>query len=378
MQLWEDGQPPASDITAKARGDSSRRRTLYEFPTHWSEPDQAPRRSLPPPPRNALRRCSTTAVSAYVQLFASEEQALRPRSSLWDGVDGGEVTVETCDGVLFPACATLFRLVSPVLAAQLSSLSSSSSSSASSSRPHRIRVPETSAVIALLLAIYHPSAEPPSADLLGTFHALIAAEKYKMQKALRHLRSALSALAESDAADPILLYGIACRCGMHELATTAAKRTLRTEPEPAPVMYARLDGLGISAGCLHRLLVYQRKSREAARAVVDGWWRMNLERSCGLGKWGKDGSTPCWYERYMTAIGRQAWPNAASVTDTDLLRGVVSSCPRLKRGYGRKRGPCGYCSNPEKVLMFYNFAKYVGDSIDALVEEVVLAWPEST
>nr|VWP00835.1 Uncharacterized protein [Ganoderma boninense] len=244
--------------------------------------------------------------------------------------------------------------------------------------PRRREVPETSAIVGLLLAIYHPSAEPPPTDLLGTFHALIAAEKYRMQKALRHLRSALSAMAESDAADPVLLYGVACRCGMRELAAAAAKRTLRVEPEPAPVMYARLDGLGISAGCLHRLLVYQRKSREAARAVVDGWWRTNLERSCGLGKWGKDGSTPCWYERYMTAAGGQTWPSAASVTDADLLQGVLSSCPRLKRGHGRKRGPCGHCSSPEKVLMFYNFAKYVGDAIDALVEEVVLAWPEST
>ena len=304
--------------------------------------------------------------------------------------------------MLFPACAVLFRLASPVLAAQLSN--QPSSSSPSPSRPRRILVPETSAVISLLLAIYHPSDEPPQTDLLGTFHALIAAEKYKMQKALRHLRSALCAMADSDdhaaaaTADPVMLYGVACRCGMRELAVAAAKRTLRAEPEPAPVMYARLDGLGISAGCLHRLLVYQRRSREAARSVVEGAWRTNLEKSCGLGRWGKKGSSPCWYERYMNEVGGQAWPSAASVTNTDLLRGVIASCPSLKGRHFRKRGQCEYCSNPEKVLMFYNFAKYVGDSIDALVEEVsgllsvsfpvawclpyvsqvVLAWPEST
>ena len=276
--------------------------------------------------------------------------------------------------MLFPACAVLFRLASPVLAAQLSN--QPSSSSPSPSRPRRILVPETSAVISLLLAIYHPSDEPPQTDLLGTFHALIAAEKYKMQKALRHLRSALCAMADSDdhaaaaTSDPVMLYGVACRCGMRELAVAAAKRTLRAEPEPAPVMYARLDGLGISAGCLHRLLVYQRRSREAARSVVEGAWRTNLEKSCGLGRWGKKGSSPCWYERYMNEVGGQAWPSAASVTDTDLLRGVIASCPSLKGRHFRKRGQCEYCSNPEKVLMFYNFAKYVGDSIDALVEEV--------
>ncbi len=179
-------------------------------------------------------------------------------------------------------------------------------------------------------------------------------------------------MADDPATDFVMLYGVACRCSMRELVATAAKRTLRAEPEPAAAMYARLDGLGISAGCLHRLLVYQRKSREAARSVVEGAWRTNLEKSCGLGRWGNEGSTPCWYERYMNAVAVQAWPSAVSVTNTDLLRGVVSSCPSLKggrKGKG-KRGPCGYCSNPEKVLMFYNFAKYLGDAIEALVEEV--------
>ena len=310
-------------------------------------------------------------MSAYDQHFAPGRPASRPRSHLWNGEDG-EVGLETCDGVLFPACAVLFRLASPVLAAQLSNCTSSSSAPSSSYHlhSHHIQVPETSAVIALLLAIYHPTDEPPPADLLGTYHALIAAEKYRMQKALRHLRSALSSLTPDPATDPVLLYGVACRCGMRELAAAAAKRTLRAEPEPAATMYARLDRLGTSAGCLHRLLVYQRRSREAARGVVEGAWRTNLEKSCGLGRWGKDGSTPCWYERYMSAIAGQAWPSAASVTNPDLLRSVISSCPSLKRGWGGKRGPCKYCSNPEKVLTFYNFARYVGDTIEALMEEV--------
>ncbi|KAI1790306.1 hypothetical protein LXA43DRAFT_973790 [Ganoderma leucocontextum] len=308
---------------------------------------------------------------------ASDRLTSRPRSRLWDGEDG-EVSLETCDGVLFTACAVLFRLASPVLAAQLSN-STSSSSSSSSSCPRRIHVPETSTVISLLLKVYHPSDEPPPTDLLGTYHALMAAEKYRMQKALRHLRSALLSLQDDPSTDPIMLYGVACRCGMRDLAAGAAKRTLRGEPEPAAVMYARLDGLGIeSAGCLHRLLVYQRKSREAARSVVEGTWRTRLESSCRLGRWAKDGGTPCWYERYMNAVAMQAWPSAASVTGPDLLRGVISSCPKKKGRRGGKRETCGYCSNPEKVLMFYNFARYVGDTIEALVEEVVLAWPDST
>ncbi|TBU44076.1 hypothetical protein BD309DRAFT_1018842 [Dichomitus squalens] len=298
----------------------------------------------------------------------SSPSTSRTRSCMLDGDNPG-LTLETSDGVLFQSCAVLFYLASPVLASQLSSTSSS--------RPRRLLVPETSTVISIILKIYHPVDEPPSTDIVGIYHALMAAEKYRMQKAVQYLRNALLSKKDDPSTDPVLLYAIGCRCGMRDLAASAAKRTLRMEHESSTSTYAPLDDLGVPASYLHRLLTYQQECREAARCVAEGKWRTQLESACGLGEWADDGKTPCWYGPYMAAIAMQRWPTATSVTAPDLLRGVISSCRSRKDGGGRRRGACSYCSNPEKILLFYDFTKYVAETIEAHVDKVVLTWPES-
>ena len=175
---------------------------------------------------------------------------------------------------------------------------------------------------------------------------------------------------------PELLYAIACRCDMQDLAAAAARRTLRTGTSFTDAMFNTFERYNLSAGSVQRLLSYQKRCRAAARYVVGQQWRTQLESSCRLGKWASDGQAPCWYERYMSGIAEDGWPTPTTATNPELLRLAIQSCKSSAHSSGE--GKCRYCSDPAHVLVFYDFTRYVAETIDALEAKVSFSFPHPT
>ncbi|KAI0738442.1 hypothetical protein C8Q80DRAFT_244269 [Daedaleopsis nitida] len=291
-------------------------------------------------------------------------------------VRDAEIVLSSSDSMEFRVYKTIIDLASPVLASRLAGIPMAPAERRFSmpAPVRRLSLPECSQVITILLKICYPGHESLPSDVHILHLALLAAKEYQMQKAVRVLQETLTARKVDTTVAPELLYAIACRCELPELAAAAAKRTLRAPYTDST--FATFDKYALSAACVQRLLAYQRRCRDAARHVVGRGWRTQLESSCRLGKWASsDGQTPCWYERYMSAIAEDPWPTAATATNPELVRSAVTAC-RESRADGKGKGKgCRYCTDRAHLLVYYDFTRYVAETIEALENKVVLEWP---
>lgn len=328
--------------------------------------------SLPTPPLSNYDRPSprsAKSLSVYGSRLSTSIFAFTPRTAPHPfNARDAEVVLSTSDNMQFRVYKSVIELASPVLASKLAGVPPSSERRFSLPNPVRkLTVPESSRVVSALLRIVYPTDETLPTDLHTLYLALIAARDYQIQKAICVLQDTLTARKDDKSVAPELLYAIACRCDLHELASAAAKRTLRTSILTDSTL-TLFDKYGLPAAAVQRLLVYHHRCRDAALHVVGKKWRTQLESSCRLGKWASDGEVPCWYERYMSGIAEDEWPTAKTATNPELLRNALGGC-RDAGGAADGKG-CRYCSDRVHMLVFYEFTRYVGETIEGLVDNV--------
>lgn len=261
-------------------------------------------------------------------------------------VADAEVSIVTSDDVEFRVSKDIIQLSSSVFSSQLTALPPSA--------PKVISVSEPSRTLSVLLEICYPTPNPDVTNLHDIVDALTAADKYEMLGASQVLRSALTALKDVPSEDPVLLYFIACRFGMRELAVTAARRTLRSEIMQLSTPVSDLDALGVSGGCFYRLLDYHRRCRAAARSIVDTdtWIDAALQREMVNHCRAKFRTTSCWYDPYMIRLEAEDWPSGESVTDLALLQSVIIS------------KSCADCSDLRGTFLFIKLSKCLAAAID--------------
>ena len=328
------------------------------------------RASLPTPPPSdfpASPLARAKSLSVYASRPAMSTFAFTPRTAPYPfNARDAEVVLSTSDNMQFRVYKSIIELASPVLASKLAGVPASSERRFSLPNPvRRLSLPESSQVVSALLKACYPTDEALPSDLHTLHLALLAAKDYQMPKAMRVLEDALTSRKDDTSAAPELLYALACRCDLRALGATAAKRTLRTSLLTEST-FATFDKYGLTALDVQRLLAYHQRCRDAARYVAGPKWRTHLESSCRLGKWATDGRVPCWYERYMSGIAEDPWPTAATATNPELLRNAVAACEDAQpKGKG-----CQYCSDRAHLLVYYEFARYVGETIEALVDKV--------
>ncbi|KAI0794285.1 hypothetical protein C8Q74DRAFT_1247801 [Fomes fomentarius] len=333
------------------------------------------RLSLPTPPLSDCdhpSRRNAKSLSVYDSGQGMLAFTLRTAPHPFNARDA-EVVLSTSDNMQFRVYKSVIELASPVLASKLAGVPPSSERRFSLPNPVRkLTVPESSQVVSALLSILYPTDERLPTDLHTLYLALIAARDYQIQKAICVLQHTLTARKNDKSVAPELLYAIACRCNLHELASAAAKRTLRTSILTDSTI-ALFDKYRLSAAAVQRLIVYHHRCRDAALYVAGKKWRMQLESSCRLGRWARDGEVPCWYECYMSGIAEDEWPTAKTATNPELLRNALAGC-RDAGGAADGKG-CRYCSDRAHLLVFYEFTRYVGETIEGRVDHVVLDWP---
>ncbi|TBU34046.1 hypothetical protein BD311DRAFT_683222 [Dichomitus squalens] len=269
-----------------------------------------------------------------------------------------EVEFETSDGVRFGVSKDMVSLSSPVLYALIRDLPV----------PARVTIPESSKVTDTILRICSPVESPSGVKTLDLDSALAAATKYKMPKAIQFLRRALLARADTDAATSLLLYAVACRHGMHDLALVAAKRTFRMELTSS--LYPKVEAINISAGYLYRLFEYRRRCRDAVRAILDvnktDWidrgWQPRLATCCLSTR----STLPCWYGRYIEKMAGEDWPGPASVVKQEVLQAALVNLSWYN---------CSYCLRENGAILLYQFGQYVAETILKLEDQVALEWP---
>ncbi|RPD58999.1 hypothetical protein L226DRAFT_489116 [Lentinus tigrinus ALCF2SS1-7] len=296
------------------------------------------------------------------------DKALEPRVALHPFDDPeAEITLVTSDGVEYRVHKKILQLSSPVLYATAKGLLASDRTTISVAEPSRI--------MDILLRLCYPVLEPEVGDLHDISVALAAAEKYNMQRASQVLRNAMASRRDSTSDDPVVLYAIACRFGMRDIAVAAARRTLHTEIMQSSV--SELDSIGVSGGCLFRLLEYQRRCKAAIRSIFNGthgWidsdMLAQLQQCCSMANFNPLSRMPCWYDEYMSRIGEEGWPRSEMVQDELLLLSVVESAERAQRA----NYPCVTCFDRRGTFLLISFSRCVADTIDSLERKVTLQW----
>ncbi|KAI0642203.1 hypothetical protein C8Q79DRAFT_984582 [Trametes meyenii] len=313
-------------------------------------------------------------------------------SRRWENIAGTPFDPQTTEAGVRVHCkvddvhlgvpADILRLFSPTLAGMLSEIPSSPESST----PTTITISAGSTAFLAALEACHPAEFPPLTEPLDIVAGLKVAEKYKMSKSVSSLRAALTSLASNSGSselDPLELYFAACSVGMEDLATTAARKTLRRDivEEFRASVHSRYY---VSAGSLWRLLDFHRRSRAAVRAVVDNteWispdWLLRLEspeRRCSRARGVGSSSLPCWYPQYKKALGEEAWPKVEYASSASTLEKATKPV-RIGIGYGSGDVYiCGStCAGTKSMLLLFDFCKYVEETMRAHEMEVKLEW----
>lgn len=136
-----------------------------------------------------------------------------------------------------------------------------------------LALPESSEVIQCLLELVYPVA-PPTAKLTDedTLRDLcLALDKYGIKSYPRPVLNRLLALSEDE---PEVVYMFACRFRLREVASAAAKASLRS---PRGFADMEASNLRISMQQYHAFATYQRICREHAISVVrDLSWTVEL------------------------------------------------------------------------------------------------------
>ncbi|KAI0675767.1 hypothetical protein C8Q78DRAFT_1006485 [Trametes maxima] len=280
----------------------------------------------------------------------------------------------TVDDVHLGVPTDILRLSSPILAGMLSEIPSSPESSTPT-----ITISARSSAFLAALEACHPAEFPPLTDPLDIVAGLKVAEKYGMGRSVLSLRAALTHIASSSGLpgiDPLELYFAVCSVGMKDLATTAARKTLRRDivEEFRASVHSRYD---VCAGSLWRLLDFHRRSRAAVREVVDNteWispdWLLKLkdpERCCSRAREIGRSSLPCWHAQYKKALGEEAWPRIECASSTSTLEKAIKP---VRSGYSGD--VCGsVCAIPKSMLLLFDFCKYVEETMREREMEVKL------
>ncbi|TBU44068.1 hypothetical protein BD309DRAFT_990543 [Dichomitus squalens] len=275
-----------------------------------------------------------------------------------------EVTLVASDGMEFHVFKHILRLSSPVLTSKVSDIHPPS--------PLRVPLSEPSRILSLLLQLCYPVPEPRLSDLHDISAALIAAEKYEMQRACHVLRAALTAKKDDVSEDPVLLYAAACRSGMRELATAAAKRALRSDILKTPA--SELDSIGVTGGCLHRLIDHRDRCRAAVGSLFvnfsidwissDVYLQLQDSVRCGYA-----GENPCWFEPYLLRLSGQPWPSAEFATNEDLLQTILETTRDPISSY-----PCSYCASVQGTFLLLKLSKCAAEAISVAEKKEPLKW----
>ncbi|KAI0328721.1 hypothetical protein GY45DRAFT_959688 [Cubamyces sp. BRFM 1775] len=291
---------------------------------------------------------------------------------------GAELVLHTADDIRLGVSKDILTLSSPVFAKELQS---NGGRQAPVQQPTVLTVPESAEVMVALLRICYPIPDVPITGAgVELVSVLEAAERYQMDKAVEHIQRELLERVHDDSpsgAHHLPLYLVACRLGMRWLAKKAAYRTLRRNllKELAGAEVRELAWLGVSAGCVWRLLEYHRQCKAAVRSVVDGarigsidsipWfspeWKDKLKKSCQCCMLSYANWLPCWFGSYMDAIGNEEWPSGATaVGDT-----ALESCST-----GAYIDGCETCRRVTSFPTMVNFSKFVQEVIDQREQEV--------
>ena len=313
--------------------------------------------------RGPVPSVTSTPTMDAITLDAADRD-LEPRVALPPFNDmEAKVTLVTSDDVEYRVFLRILQLSSPVLFATAKDLMAADRTT--------VHVAEPSRIMDILLRLCYPIPEPEIGDLHDISVALVAAEKYEMQRASQVLRNALALRKDSTTDDPVVLYAIASRFDMRDIAVAAARRTLHTEVMRSSV--SDLDDIGVSGACLYRLLEYQRRCKASIRSIFDGslsWiysdMLAQLQNLCSMSSY--HGPMPCWYDEYMSRIGEMGWPRREGVQGEPLLLSVLDAAERASlasTGY-----PCGSCFARHGVFLLISFSKCVADTIDSLERKV--------
>ena len=302
-------------------------------------------------------------------------------------VDDQDVVFAASDGPQIRSAGSAILQASPALRHLADKRSSSTDA---------IRVPEPAATIRILVRIYDPFEHVEIANLLDVHNALAAAVEYKMQKAVALLQASLKSrpTAAPAAEDSVLLFAIACRFGMRDLALVAARATLRTNV--ASQLIHGIDEVDVSAGYLHRLLDYHRRCRAAITPIFEtrtwlrGFWLPRVQNGFCAPKavpvppnfsFGQP-TVPrapakwvCWYEPYMKAAAVSAlWPSSTSVTRKDVLYAGLCVNPAASVAGGTSAVPvpgyCAQCMQGVGAVELFQFSQHVASTITVFENQV--------
>ena len=258
-----------------------------------------------------------------------------------------EVTVETSDGVEYRVLKAIIQLSSPILIARLSALQPST--------PLRLSVPEHSRIFTILFQICYPTSQPRLTDIFDISEALVAATAYEMARPSQVLREALTAYKPSGPEDAFLLYAVACRFGMRELASTAAKHTLHAKIAVSSL--PELDDLGIPGGTLFRLHEYHAQCRDAVQRVLGtrdwiGADMLQQLQNCCMQGYGRNGSMPCWFQPYMDGVCEdRRWPKPEDA--------------RREEGLRRLLEPRTACCTPHSAFVAMDLSRHLASRMEA-------------
>ncbi|KAI1790301.1 hypothetical protein LXA43DRAFT_1017381 [Ganoderma leucocontextum] len=328
---------------------------------------------------------SPTATTPPVNGLSDSSDYRSPETA---SADNHGIVFVASDGLRLRSAGTAILSASPALRVLATEHSSSTEG---------IHVPEPAVTMNILIRIYDPFEHVEITNLLDVHDALGAAVKYQMQKAIGFLRASLKSqqttIPVTAYGKHLLLYAIACRFGMHDLALTAARATLRTNL--THTLVPDVDGVDISAGYLYRLLDYHRRCRAAIAPIFvtrswlqDIWLRRVQNAPCAP----SGGPSPftfggppspvkwaCWYEPYMKATAASAsWPSSTSVTRDDVLYaglGMDLGVPVAATSAQPPQGHCPNCMHGKGAVELFQFSQHVASTITTLERQVNLIWP---
>ncbi|PSR75184.1 hypothetical protein PHLCEN_2v9274 [Hermanssonia centrifuga] len=204
-----------------------------------------------------------------------------------------------------------------------------------------IEVTEDGRTLDSLLRICYPVRPPALDQMWHVEQVLEAATKYQMDWALHSTREALSRIAEEE---PISVYAVACRYGLHVETSQAAQFSLSL---PVTTVIDSLIHEGVAGEPFRVLMKYRSECQAAALSATETWlWTINMPKqfwtthSCCTrttvrDRTGRVYHVQPWWIRYITMV-------AKALRDTP-SEDVVDVREALGLYMSDGRGTCGRC-----------------------------------
>jgi len=176
----------------------------------------------------------------------------------------------TVDSIYFYVHKLLLSLVSPVFKSMFT-LPPDESQEVYDGRPC-VKLADTSKSLLLLLSWCDPRCVARSVDLDDLQLALELADKYGMETVMKHLETSMIGMKDTISARPVVMYAIAARFRLENLAHAAAKVTLKTTFEELATTFIP-ETRHITGLCFISLLKYHRAcATEAVNAAKNFDW----------------------------------------------------------------------------------------------------------